>query len=58
MKNGDKVKFKHVVDAGDENLIFEILEMRGDRALVGQLNSGMNIQPTFVYATDDLEVVC
>ena len=57
MEQGDVVKFKNIVDAGDENLKFRIVEMRGDRALVEDVESNMMIMPSFVYSIHDLKQV-
>lgn len=59
MKKGDKVKFKEIREAGDETLVFEVLEDRGDRALVSVLDNPeeYSIEPTFVYFSSELEVI-
>ena len=57
MKKGDVVKFKFVVDAGDENIKMRLLEdPDGGRVLVESLQ-GMNINPTSRYNVEDLELV-
>ena len=48
-------RFKEIMEEGDDKLIFKILELNGDRCLVECINSGMTINPTFTYLTDDLE---
>lgn len=56
MKKGDIVKFKTIVDAGDEKALMVIEEERGDRVLVRHLVN-MALQPTSVYPLEDLEPV-
>ena len=57
MKKGDVVKFKTVVDAGDENIRMRLLEdPDGGRVLVEDL-LGMHINPTSRYNVEDLELV-
>lgn len=54
MKRGDIVKFKKVVDPGDDRIRMRLLEdPDGGRVLVESL-VGMVINPTFVYQVDDL----
>jgi ribosomal protein S28E/S33 len=54
MKKGDIVRFKEIVDAGDETVLMELLENPdGGRVLVRDLVD-MAIQPTSVYPVDDL----
>ena len=56
MKKGDIVKFKTVVDPGDETLRMVLLEdPDGGRVLVEALVD-MNLRPTNRYNIDDLEV--
>lgn len=55
MKKGDIVKFRTVVDPGDEDLRMVLLEdPDGDRVLVESLVD-MSIRPTYRYLVDDLE---
>ncbi|HIJ94624.1 MAG TPA: hypothetical protein HPP94_02585 [Desulfuromonadales bacterium] len=55
MKKGDVVKFKNVVDDGDESLRMILLEdPDGGRVLVESIVE-MNIRPTYRYSVDDLE---
>lgn len=57
MKKGDIVKFKEVVDPGDEELRMVLLEdPDGGRVLVETL-IGMQINPTSIYQISDL-VIC
>ena len=56
MKTGDLVKFKVVMEPGDERLVMRVLEMRGDRVLVECLVE-MHILPTAVYPVADLVVI-
>lgn len=56
MRKGDIVKFRNVVDAGDENLRMILLEdPDGGRVLVESIVD-MKIRPTDRYNVDDLEV--
>jgi len=54
MKEGDKVRFKEVIDDGDEETVMTVIEMRGDRVLVEEHGTGMHITPTSVYPISDL----
>lgn len=54
MKRGDIVKFKKVVDPGDDRIRMRLLEdPDGGRVLVESL-VGMTINPTSIYQVDDL----
>jgi len=56
MKKGDVVKFKKIVDPGDENVRMVLLEdPDGGRVLVEYI-SDLNIKPTFRYDVQELEV--
>jgi hypothetical protein len=56
MKKGNIVKFKKVVDAGDENIRMVLLENPdGGRVLVEDIVD-MNLKPTCRYNVDELEV--
>lgn len=56
MKKGDIVKFKNVVDVGDEDLRMVLLENPdGGRVLVEAIVE-MNLKPTSRYNIEDLEV--
>ena len=56
MQKGDIVKFKKVVDAGDEDLRMVLLEdPDGGRVLVVAIVD-MKIKPTYRYNVEDLEV--
>jgi len=56
MKKGDVVKFRNVVDAGDENVHMVLLEdPDGGRVLVADI-CDMNIKPTSRYNVEDLEI--
>ena len=57
MKKGDLVKFKRVVDPGDEKARMVLLEdPDGGRVLV-QHQVDMVIKPTDVYPVEELELV-
>jgi hypothetical protein len=57
MKRGDIVKFRKP-GAGEAGREFVILELRGDRVLVGVTDPHRyGIAPTFVYLVSDLELV-
>ena len=54
MKKGDVVKFKKILDPGDDEIRMRLLEdPDGGRVLVVSL-VGMAINPTSVYQVDDL----
>ena len=54
MRRGDVVKFRKVVDPGDDRIRMRLLEdPDGGRVLVESL-VGMTINPTSVYPVDDL----
>lgn len=55
MKPGMLVKFKEIKEAGDDQAIFKVLELRGDRVLVEQVCK-LPIKPTSVYLISDLKV--
>lgn len=60
IKTGDIVKFKTVVDAGDENARFLVLDDYGTdsaKCYVKQLATGLPLEPTFVYLKRDLVIV-
>lgn len=57
MKAGNIVKFKNVIDAGDEDIRMVILE-DADRVLVlVEALVGMKLNPTYRYNVEDL-IVC
>jgi len=51
---GDVVRFAAPVTTDEEGERFEVLEHRGDRALVRLVESGMRIEPTFVCPLNEL----
>ncbi len=55
LRVGDRVKFLSPQTPDEQVERFEVLELRGDRALVRFLDSGMRIEPTFVYQLEALE---
>ena len=57
MKDGDVVKFREPTDTEEASERFIVLELRGDRVLVGDVNTQMAIRPTFVYLCAELETV-
>lgn len=59
MKPGDVVKFREVLEDGDEDARFAVLEMRGDRVLVQSLDpafANWRLKPTTVYSVKELEI--
>ena len=54
LRVGDRVRFAAPQTLDEQDERFEILELRGDRMLVRFLDSGMQIEPTFVYLLDEL----
>ena len=60
IKTGNIVRFRDVVDAGDENARFLVLDDYGTdsaKCHVKQLATGLPLEPTFVYLKSDLVVV-
>lgn len=54
MKKGDIVKFRNIVDPGDDRIRMRLLEdPDGGRVLVVSL-VGLTINPTSIYPVDDL----
>lgn len=54
MKKGDIVRFREVVDPGDEEVRMRLLEdPDGGRVLVEAL-MGMELNPTYIYPVNDL----
>ncbi len=56
MQNGDIVKFKKVVDAGDEALRMVLLENPDRGSVLVEAIVDMNIKPTYRHNVEDLEV--
>jgi hypothetical protein len=56
MKTGTIVKFKDVVDAGDENIRMLVLEDSDRERVLVEALVGMNLNPTYRYNVKDLEV--
>lgn len=56
MKSGDIVKFKTVVDKGDETIRMVVNWVDGGRVHVTALVD-MEIKPTYIYPESELEVV-
>lgn len=56
MNAGQIVKFREVIEAGDECARFLVIENRGDRVLVEDVSGTRewSITPTFVYPVDAL----
>lgn len=54
LRVGDRVKFAAPQSVDEQAERFEIIELRGDRALVRFLDSGMRVAPTFVHSLEDL----
>lgn len=56
MKVGDVVKFREVLESGDELCRFVVSELRGDRVLVTEFAvcHEMSIKPAYVYPVADL----
>lgn len=52
---GDRVKFSNPQAQEESAERFEVLELRGERALVRSIGSPMRITPTFVHLVDELE---
>ena len=56
LRVGDRVRFRSPLSPEECSERFDVLELRGDRALVRTVDSGMRIVPTFVYLLSDLEI--
>jgi len=56
MKAGNIVKFKNVIDAGDEDIRMVILEDADRGRVLVEALVGMKFNPTYRYNTDDLEI--
>lgn len=57
LRVGDRVRFTLPLSADEAMECYELLELRGDRALARLMNSGMSIEPTVVLALRDLQAV-
>lgn len=55
MKQNDLVAFKNP-EPDEKDLIFKVIELRGDRVLVQSTSEAYLIKPTFVYLQSDLKV--
>lgn len=54
-KVGQKVRFANIIDRGDKDARFVVLEDNGDRLLLQQTNlKNMPLQPTRVVRKDDV----
>ena len=51
---GDLVKFATPMERGDEQAMFRVVELRGERVLVADADSTSPIVPTCVYLATDL----
>lgn len=56
MRRGNIVRFKKVVDTGDENLRMVVLEDEDGGLVLVQALVGMRLNPTYRYNAQDLEV--
>jgi len=57
MKKGDIVKFKRVVDPGDENVRMVLLEDPDGGRVRVQALVDMTIPPTYIYPVEELEPI-
>lgn len=57
MKAGNIVKFKNVIDAGDEDIRMVILENADRGRVLVEALVGMKLNPTYRYNAEDL-IVC
>lgn len=57
MKAGNIVKFKNIIDAGDEDIRMVVLEDADRERVLVEALVGMNFNPTYRYNVEDL-VVC
>ena len=53
---GDRVKFRDPLTPDESAEHYEVLELRGERALVRSVGSPMRITPTFVHPVNVLEL--
>lgn len=56
MKQGDIVKFKNIVDVGDDALRMVLLENTDKGSVLVEAIVDMNIKPTYRYKVEELEV--
>jgi hypothetical protein len=56
MKKGDIVKFKKIVDVGDEHLRMILLEDPDRGRVLVEAIVDMNLKPTSRHNVDDLEI--
>lgn len=56
MKAGNIVKFKKIIDAGDEDIRMVVLEDADRERVLVEALVGMNFNPTYRYNVEDLEV--
>jgi hypothetical protein len=50
---GDRVRFREILDPGDENCVFDVIEDNGDRVFV-RLVCDLPIRPVKVVLRSDL----
>lgn len=56
MKAGNIVKFKNIIDAGDEDIRMVVLEDADRERVLVEALVRMNFNPTYRYNVEDLEV--
>ena len=58
IKQGDILKFKEILEKGEENLIFCAIENEdGGRVKVQVINTNLSLKPIFIYETKDLKKI-
>ena len=56
MKAGNIVKFKNIIDAGDDDIRMVILEVPDRGRVLVEALVGMKLNPTYRYNVEDLEL--
>lgn len=56
MKAGNIVKFKNIIDAGDDDIRMVILEVPDRGRVLVEALAGMKLNPTYRYNVEDLEL--
>ena len=58
IKKGDFLKFKEILEEGDENLIFLAIENEdGGRVKVQAVNVNLTLKPVHIYESKDLKKI-
>jgi hypothetical protein len=58
IKQGDILKFKEILEKGEENLIFLAIENEdGGRVKVQAINVNLTLKPIYIYESKDLKKI-